>query len=228
MKALVLEVAGRKAVLLLPGGEMRTVRAQKAWRTGMEVSVKPYPLSKKKKGRSLRAAFYPLAACAAAFLIVFAGFRLLTGVHIDRQYPIGPLASGQPTETFVPAETPAATDAPTQEPTAIPTLEPTPVPTDAPTAELTPNPTPAASPVPPLPTPAQQTGRSEQHSGQRCDECGEYGHDDDDCPNERCDECGGYGHDDDDCPNERCDECGEYGHDDDDCPNRHGGKHHDD
>ncbi|MBQ2957599.1 MAG: hypothetical protein IJE08_14210 [Clostridia bacterium] len=70
-----------------------------------------------------------------------------------------------------------------------------------------------------------------------CDDCREYGHDDDECPYEYCDYCGQRGHDDDrcpertckrcgekghsrdDCPTKKCDECGEYGHDDDNCPN---------
>ena len=77
MKALVLEVTGKKAVLLLPGGEMRTVRAKKDWQTGMEVPVKPYPLPRLKNRRSMRAVLYPLTACAAAFLVVFAGFLVI-------------------------------------------------------------------------------------------------------------------------------------------------------
>ena len=221
MKALVLEVAGKKAILLLPGGEMRTVRAKKDWQTGMKVSTKPYPLPRKKKRINPRAALWPLTACAAAFLIVFAGFRLLTGVHIDRQYPIGPLSSGQPTETCLP------TDIPTVEPSPVPTTIPTPVPTDAPTVEPSPVPTPTASPVPPLPTPDQQAGRSEHHSGERCDECGGYGHDDDDCPDQICEECGRMGHDDDDCPDQICEECGQRGHDDDDCPYEQKGRRDD-
>ena len=65
-----------------------------------------------------------------------------------------------------------------------------------------------------------------------CDDCREYGHDDDRCPNERCDECGKTGHDDDNCPDQRCDECGKKGHDDDNCPDQRcdecGKKGHDD
>ena len=81
----------------------------------------------------------------------------------------------------------------------------------------------AASPTP-LPKAGycdecHEYGHDDDHCpNEKCDECGEYGHDDDHCPNEKCDECGEYGHDDDHCPNEKCDECGRYGHDDDDCP----------
>ena len=206
MKALVLEVTGRKAILLLPGGEMRTVRAKKDWTPGMEVSVKPYPLPKKKKQTSPRAVLWPLTACTAAFLIVFAGFRLLGGAHIDRQHPIAPLSSGSPAATHAP------TDAPTNEPTPVPSINPTP--TAAPTE------------APLLPTPGKQAGQSDRHAGKICDECGQTGHDDDHCPNEVCDECGQLGHDDDHCPSQRCDECGRLGHDDDHCP--YDRDHHDD
>ena len=52
-----------------------------------------------------------------------------------------------------------------------------------------------------------------------CERCGERGHDDDRCPDRTCKRCGEKGHSSDDCPMKRCDECGEYGHDDDRCPN---------
>ena len=37
---------------------------------------------------------------------------------------------------------------------------------------------------------------------------------------EPCSICGEYGHDEYDCPNDRCDYCGEQGHDESDCPQR--------
>ena len=224
MKALVLERRGSKAVLLLPGGEMRTVRAKKDWQTGMKVSVKPYPRPKKKRGSALRAVFYPAAAFAAALVIVMGGLSLLGGDHIDRQHPVQPLASGAPAAESASPE---------------PVWTPSPAPTDAPTATPSPSPTPTSSPTqqPVQPTPGRQercdecgqTGHDDDHCpNERCDECGKYGHDDDHCPNQRCDECGKYGHDDDDCPDQICEECGQRGHDDDDCDKKHGGRHHDD
>ena len=217
MKALVLEREGRRAVLLLPGGEMRTVRAKKDWETGMEVSVKPYPLRKKRMKFNARAVLYPLTGCMAAILIIFVGLNRLGGEHIDRQHPVQPLSSGSPVQTN-PIETP--------DPSAAP--QPTPEPTFLPAAnmpdsvqKIQPTPMTEASPVPtdhaawtddpvqsPRPTPLPE----------QCDECGQYGHDDDHCPNEICDECGEKGHDDDHCPEQICDECGEKGHDDDHCP----------
>ncbi len=112
--------------------------------------------------------------------------------------------------------------------------------------------------VRPTPLPAESAGAQQVAASSTplpkqngyCDECYEYGHDDDECPYERCDRCGAYGHDDDHCPDrtckrcgekghsgdacptKRCDECGGYGHDDDDCPNERcdecGGYGHDD
>ena len=203
MKALVLSREGKKAVLLLPGGEMRTVRAQKTWRTGMEVRVEPYPARKRANKPGFRAILYPAAAYAAAALVAFIGLSLLGGNHTDHRQPLQPMTSGS---------IPAATG------TARPQTSSAP---DMPTAMPLPAASPTAAPdsiaVPVQPTPP---GRI------ICDECGEFGHDDDDCPNERCDECGEFGHDDDNCPNERCDECGEFGHDDDNCPNER--DHHQD
>lgn len=198
MKALVLSREGRKAVLLLPGGEMRMVRAKREWQTGMEVTVRPYPLRKPKRKSGLRAVWYPAAVCAAVCVILFAGLRLSGRTHIDRQQPIEPLSSGVPSAA-VSADQPSF--APTDEP--VITVPPTPTPTPT----FTPMPTPIPAPV--------------------CDECGQTGHDDD-CPYEVCDECGRTGHDDDDCPYEVCDECGQTGHDDDDCPGHHDRDHHDD
>ena len=215
MKALVLSREGRKAVLLLPGGEMRTVRAKREWQTGMEVTVRPYPLRKAKRKSGLRAVWYPMVACAAAFVILFAGLRLAGRTHIDRQQPIEPLSSGAPAAvvaTDEPTTEPAVTASPT--PTVSLTPAPTPTPSPMPTSEPTAAPTVVVT-VPPTPQP-------------RCDECGQTGHDDDHCPYEVCDECGRTGHDDDDCPYEVCDECGRTGHDDDDCPERHSRGHHDD
>ena len=109
------------------------------------------------------------------------------------------------------------------------TVQPTPPAADAASSAQT---NPASQSVQrtlsPTPTPQKQ---------EYCDDCREYGHDDDECPYEYCDYCGQRGHDDDrcpsrtckrcgekghssdDCPTKRCDECGEYGHDDDHCPN---------
>ena len=222
MKALVLERRGSKAILLLPGGEMRVVRTQKDWQIGMEVAVKPYPRPKKKKGSALRAVFYPAAAFAAALVMTIGGLRLLGGGHIDRQQPVQPLASGSASA----APTDALTASLPPEPTDAPTPHPTPEPTDALTASPTPASTPTDAPTASV-TPTQLSVQPTPQSQEQCDECGKYGHDDDDCPDQICDECGKYGHDDDDCPNQICDECGQRGHDDDDCPN--GGRgHHDD
>jgi len=161
----------------------------------MEVSVKPYPLRKTKKRMNPRAVFYPLAACAAAFLIVFAGLNRLGGEHVDHQHPVQPLSSGIP----------AVTEADTPEPTAEPTPKPT--------ASAVPQPTPTAEPDPT----AAQTGTAVQMAQPTPQPKAEI-----------CDECGGYGHDDDDCPEQICDECGQKGHDDDHCPQKHNGRHHDD
>lgn len=224
MKALVLERKGSKAILLLSGGEMRTVRASKGWETGMEVDVKPYPLPRKKKAVNLRAVFYPAAACAAVCLIAWIGLSQLGGDHIDRQHPIQPLSSGQPVQTQPPEE--SALPMPTPSPMAV-------RPTPEPSAE-------AETDLPvniPQPTPMKKEWCDEcgeyGHDDddcpyERCDKCGESGHDDDDCPKQTCEECGRAGHDDDDCPDRACDECGRKGHDDDDCPYEHDGEHHSD
>ena len=161
MKALVLSREGKKAVLLLPGGEMRTVRAQKTWRTGMEVRVEPYPVRKRANKPGFRAIFYPAAVCAAAALVAFIGLSLLGGNHTDRRQPLQPMTSGS-----IPAATgtaqPRASSAP-----GVPTA--TPLPAESPT------PTPDLIDVPVQPTPPA--------SGLiRCDECGAVGHDDDNCP----------------------------------------------
>ena len=204
MKALVLSREGKKAVLLLPGGEMRTVRAQKTWRTGMEVRVEPYSARKRANKPGFRAIFYPAAVCAAAALVAFIGLSLRGGNHTDRRQPLQPMTSGS-----IPAAgtaQPRVSSAP-----GVPTA--TPLPAESPT------PTPDLIDVPVQPTPPA--------SGLiRCDECGAVGHDDDACPYERCDECGAVGHDDDACPYERCDECGVVGHDDDNCPDRQDHRNH--
>lgn len=218
MKALVLERTGRRAVLLLPGGEIRTVRARKGWETGMEVRVKPYPLRKKRTKFNLRAVFYPLAACAAALLIVFAGLNRLGGDHIDRQHPVQPLSSGSPAATHTNAPEP------TGSPTSMPAAN-TPQPTKE-AVQSTPRPTPEPAANTPGTVPAVQP--TPQQELKICDECGQTGHGDDACPYEVCDECGAAGHDDDDCPEQICDECGQTGHDDDHCPDEHKGSCHDD
>lgn len=210
MKALVLERRGSKAVLLLPGGEMRTVRAKKDWQTGMKVSVKPYSRPKKKKGASLRTVFYPAAAFAATLLIILGGLSLLGGNHIDRQHPLQPLASGAP-----------AAESESPEPTGTPS----PAPTDAMTFTMSPSPAPEPTPTF---SPAQQSVQPTPGRQERCEECGQYGHDDDHCPDQICEECGQKGHDDDHCPDQICEECGQKGHDDDDCEKKHGSRHHDD
>lgn len=176
MKALVLERKGGKVIVLLPGGEMRTMRARKDWEVGMEVPVRPYPLRHSGK-TGIRSVLYPLAVCAAAFLVVFTGLKLLGGNHIDRQHPIGPLSSGNPSALL------------TETPTIAPTDAPTSVPTEKPTAK------------PVICDECGRTGHDDDDCPyEKCDECGRTGHDDDDCPYEKCDECGLSGHDDDDCP----------------------------
>ena len=211
MKALVIAREGRKALLLLPGGEMRTVRARRNWQTGMEVAVKPYSSRRGRPRADWRAVVYPMAACAAAFVLAFGGMRLLGGGP-DRRNPAQPLASGYETSVPQPEETLRVEATPV--PTPLP-ADPEPTETVRIAAESTPQPTPERR--------CDECGGyghdDDSCPNEKCDECGEYGHDDDSCPNEKCDECGGYGHDDDSCPNEKCDECGEYGHDDDSCPN---------
>ena len=184
MKALIIAREGRRAILLLPGGEMRTVRARDGWQTGMKVDAPLVSVHRKKKKRRSAGVWVPAMACAAVMLVVFAGIQRLGGDFVDRQHAPSPLSSGMP--------------ALTEKPTAAPTETPPPMPASTPQPTIRPEIT-----APPQPT-AQQ--------GKRCDECGQYGHDDDDCPNERCDECGQYGHDDDDCPNRK----------------HHGSDHHDD
>jgi len=211
MRALVLERTGRKAVLLLPGGEMRTVRAQKGWETGMEVSVKPYFLRKKRTAFNPRAVLYPLTACAAAVLVLFLGLNRLGGGHIDRQHPVQPLSSGSPSAVQPDVSGPTAEPEPTA--TDVPAPQPTPE-----TEANTPEPTADAQPTP-LPEADTHSVRTDDQSVQMVQ------------PTPRpeiCDECGETGHDDDRCPNEICDECGETGHDDDHCPNGHKDSHHDD
>lgn len=191
MKALILSIEGRNAIVLLHGGEMRTVRARSGWSVGQEIDLHQIAAWKPSEGMAARV-FVPLAACAAVLVLLFAGIYRLGGENIDRVHQS--LSSGS-----MAAES-------TPEPSELPEI----VPTQTQMPQPTPTAVPAAASDVPMQTPYEE--------GEICDECGQRGHDDDDCPHQICDECGQRGHDDDDCPNQVCDECGQRGHDDDDCP----------
>ena len=198
MKALVIAREGRKAIVLLPGGEMRKVRARKGWQVGMEVEVRRkaamfgLPSLHSRSG----AVLWPALACAAACLVMFAGARLLGNPADDPVNPVQPLSPGQVTAGSDETPLPSAETLPVM-------IDSTPRPTPEP-VRATPTPRPMATRTPeadrimpsPKPTPLRDI----------CDECGEIGHDDDECPNEKCDECGEIGHDDDDCPEEKHDD----------------------
>ena len=199
MKALMIAREGRKAILLLPGGEMRTVRARRNWQVGQEVQVRARAaVSFRRTGRPVnwRAAVGPLAVCAAAVALLFAGVQRLGGEHVDQVHSVQPMAPGSTAEH---------TQEPTAEPTALPVAEVHSTPTPASAFSPTPLPPETALPEPTAEpesthTDAAPTPKREE---QRCEECGATGHDDDDCPNQICEECGEAGHDDDDCHQER-------------------------
>lgn len=200
MKALILSIEGRKAIVLLRGGEMRTVHAHKDWSVGQEIDLHQAAAWKPSAGGAAHI-LVPLAACAAVMVLLFAGIYRLGGHTPDPIFQ--PLSSGS-----VVQETSAAPDM-TPDPEHIPADE-------TPEAAQTPLPEITKAPEPDMTKSPQATSRPDPD--EICDECGERGHDDDDCPHQICDECGRRGHDDDDCPYQVCDECGAVGHDDDDCP----------
>ena len=148
MKALIMELSGGRAILLMPGGEMRTVRARRGWQVGQEIDVAGLTAKPVRAVLSFRVrdAVYPALACAAIVLVLFMGFDRLLVMRPDRTHePLQPGATD-----FSPAPVSTATPEPTEVPTEVPAPDPTEVPTEEPTEAPTGAPEQTAVPCPPV------------------------------------------------------------------------------
>ena len=122
MRALVVSIEGSRAVVLLRGGGMRTVRASEKWCVGQEVTVGSFAAAR--PVWNLRPVLAPALVFALVLIVVLAGWGRLGGKYIDRTNHNQQLSSGGP-EAAASGEPQPVTE-PAAEASAEPTATPSP------------------------------------------------------------------------------------------------------